>query len=163
MSHLYLCNMIHFGNGFIIFQTIVQEEDTQPLTGEYAINITHHWSKSNNFLSASFVWSTFTYFEFQQNQSLHLSKRRNLPWLSKISQQLHTTWSKSPFMYWKQYFCEVFYVSRFQIMQHFRVMFTILVLNCFRFLADLMDTPELIRNVTLCGHLHHGKVNVSQL
>lgn len=24
------------------------------------------------------------------------------------------------------------------------------------FLADLMDTPELIRNVTLCGHLHHG-------
>lgn len=26
------------------------------------------------------------------------------------------------------------------------------------FLADLMDTPELIRNVTLCGHLHHGWV-----
>ncbi|MBN3288485.1 U5S1 protein, partial [Polyodon spathula] len=26
-----------------------------------------------------------------------------------------------------------------------------------RFLADLMDSPELIRNVTLCGHLHHGK------
>ena len=25
------------------------------------------------------------------------------------------------------------------------------------FLADLMDTPELIRNITLCGHLHHGK------
>ncbi|XP_031423145.1 116 kDa U5 small nuclear ribonucleoprotein component [Clupea harengus] len=25
------------------------------------------------------------------------------------------------------------------------------------FLADLMDNPELIRNVTLCGHLHHGK------
>ncbi|XP_061604650.1 116 kDa U5 small nuclear ribonucleoprotein component [Phyllopteryx taeniolatus] len=25
------------------------------------------------------------------------------------------------------------------------------------FLADLMDSPELIRNVTLCGHLHHGK------
>lgn len=25
------------------------------------------------------------------------------------------------------------------------------------FLADLMDTPELIRNVTLCGSLHHGK------
>ena len=25
------------------------------------------------------------------------------------------------------------------------------------FLADLMDTPELIRNVTLCGHLHHGE------
>uniref|UniRef100_A0A665UJP8 116 kDa U5 small nuclear ribonucleoprotein component n=1 Tax=Echeneis naucrates TaxID=173247 RepID=A0A665UJP8_ECHNA len=25
------------------------------------------------------------------------------------------------------------------------------------FLADLMDGPELIRNVTLCGHLHHGK------
>lgn len=25
------------------------------------------------------------------------------------------------------------------------------------FLADLMDTPELIRNVTICGHLHHGK------
>uniref|UniRef100_A0A8C1Q597 116 kDa U5 small nuclear ribonucleoprotein component n=1 Tax=Cyprinus carpio TaxID=7962 RepID=A0A8C1Q597_CYPCA len=26
------------------------------------------------------------------------------------------------------------------------------------FLADLMDSSELIRNVTLCGHLHHGKV-----
>jgi U5 small nuclear ribonucleoprotein component len=25
------------------------------------------------------------------------------------------------------------------------------------FLADLMDTPELIRNVALCGSLHHGK------
>jgi len=25
------------------------------------------------------------------------------------------------------------------------------------FLADLMDTPELIRNVAICGHLHHGK------
>eukprot|EP00105_Crassostrea_gigas_P024906 XP_011445323.1 PREDICTED: 116 kDa U5 small nuclear ribonucleoprotein component-like [Crassostrea gigas] len=30
------------------------------------------------------------------------------------------------------------------------------------FLADLMDTPELIRNVTLCGHLHHGKVSGTQ-
>ncbi|KAL5007165.1 hypothetical protein ScPMuIL_015971 [Solemya velum] len=30
------------------------------------------------------------------------------------------------------------------------------------FLADLMDTPELIRNlnVTLCGHLHHGKTTM---
>lgn len=27
------------------------------------------------------------------------------------------------------------------------------------FLSDLMDTPELIRNVTLCGHLHHGKTS----
>lgn len=26
-----------------------------------------------------------------------------------------------------------------------------------RFLADLMDTPPLIRNVALVGHLHHGK------
>lgn len=26
-----------------------------------------------------------------------------------------------------------------------------------RFLADLMDTPTLIRNVALVGHLHHGK------
>lgn len=25
------------------------------------------------------------------------------------------------------------------------------------FLADLMDTPDRIRNVALCGHLHHGK------
>ncbi len=25
------------------------------------------------------------------------------------------------------------------------------------FLADLMDTPELIRNIAICGHLHHGK------
>lgn len=27
------------------------------------------------------------------------------------------------------------------------------------FLADLMDSPSLIRNVTLCGHLHHGKTS----
>lgn len=27
------------------------------------------------------------------------------------------------------------------------------------FLADLMDTPGLIRNVVLCGHLHHGKTS----
>ncbi|RUS85356.1 hypothetical protein EGW08_006899 [Elysia chlorotica] len=27
------------------------------------------------------------------------------------------------------------------------------------FLADLMDCPNLIRNVTLCGHLHHGKTS----
>ncbi|GAA27777.2 116 kDa U5 small nuclear ribonucleoprotein component [Clonorchis sinensis] len=26
------------------------------------------------------------------------------------------------------------------------------------FLADLMDCPDLIRNVVLCGHLHHGKL-----
>lgn len=26
-----------------------------------------------------------------------------------------------------------------------------------RFLADIMDTPTLIRNVALVGHLHHGK------
>ena len=32
------------------------------------------------------------------------------------------------------------------------------LLSLGRFLADLMDGPELIRNVTLCGHLHHGKV-----
>ncbi len=25
------------------------------------------------------------------------------------------------------------------------------------FLADLMDTPDLIRNVAICGQLHHGK------
>lgn len=25
------------------------------------------------------------------------------------------------------------------------------------YLTDLMDVPELIRNVTICGHLHHGK------
>ena len=29
-----------------------------------------------------------------------------------------------------------------------------------RFLADLMDNPGLIRNVALCGHLHHGKVSL---
>ena len=28
----------------------------------------------------------------------------------------------------------------------------------FRFLADIMDSPELIRNVALVGQLHHGKV-----
>jgi hypothetical protein len=27
-----------------------------------------------------------------------------------------------------------------------------------RYLADLMDSPELVRNVAICGHLHHGKV-----
>lgn len=26
------------------------------------------------------------------------------------------------------------------------------------FLADLMDSPDLIRNIVVCGHLHHGKV-----
>ncbi len=25
-------------------------------------------------------------------------------------------------------------------------------------MADIMDSPTLIRNVTLCGHMHHGKV-----
>ena len=30
-----------------------------------------------------------------------------------------------------------------------------------RFLADVMDNADLIRNVALCGHLHHGKVSVS--
>ena len=29
-----------------------------------------------------------------------------------------------------------------------------------RFLADIMDNPNLIRNVSLVGHLHHGKVCV---
>jgi len=27
------------------------------------------------------------------------------------------------------------------------------------FLADMMDLPDLIRNVSLCGHLHHGKTS----
>ena len=27
-----------------------------------------------------------------------------------------------------------------------------------RFLTDLMDQADLIRNVVLAGHLHHGKV-----
>lgn len=27
------------------------------------------------------------------------------------------------------------------------------------FLADLMDTPELVRNIAICGHLHHGKTS----
>ena len=26
------------------------------------------------------------------------------------------------------------------------------------YLADLMDCPQLIRNVAIAGHLHHGKV-----
>ena len=30
----------------------------------------------------------------------------------------------------------------------------------FRFLADIMDSPELIRNVALVGQLHHGKVRL---
>lgn len=38
--------------------------------------------------------------------------------------------------------------------------FDILLAFFYRFLADLMDSSELIRNVTLCGHLHHGKVRV---
>ena len=29
----------------------------------------------------------------------------------------------------------------------------------FRFLADIMDNAELIRNVALCGHMHHGKTS----
>jgi len=28
------------------------------------------------------------------------------------------------------------------------------------FMADLMDSPDLIRNVTIAGHLHHGKTNL---
>jgi len=28
------------------------------------------------------------------------------------------------------------------------------------FLADLMDSPDLIRNVAIAGHLHHGKTNL---
>lgn len=28
------------------------------------------------------------------------------------------------------------------------------------YLADLMDTPDLIRNVALLGHLHHGKTTL---
>lgn len=37
------------------------------------------------------------------------------------------------------------------------------ILNYFvaRFLADLMDSPELIRNVAIAGHLHHGKVIIN--
>lgn len=31
-----------------------------------------------------------------------------------------------------------------------------------RYLADLMDNGELIRNVALAGHLHHGKVRMFQ-
>lgn len=30
-----------------------------------------------------------------------------------------------------------------------------------RFLADLMDSPQLIRNVAIVGHLHHGKVLIT--
>lgn len=35
---------------------------------------------------------------------------------------------------------------------------TIIIISCNRFLTDLMDNSELIRNVALIGHLHHGKV-----
>ena len=31
------------------------------------------------------------------------------------------------------------------------------------YLADMMDSPDLIRNVSLIGHLHHGKVCISIL
>ena len=31
------------------------------------------------------------------------------------------------------------------------------------FLADLMDCPDLIRNIAFCGHLHHGKVFIEYL
>lgn len=27
-------------------------------------------------------------------------------------------------------------------------------------MADLMDNSDLIRNVAICGHLHHGKVGL---
>lgn len=37
-------------------------------------------------------------------------------------------------------------------------LFSLFFFSPFSFLADLMDNSELIRNVTLCGHLHHGKV-----
>ena len=29
-----------------------------------------------------------------------------------------------------------------------------------RYMADIMDSPELIRNVVFCGQLHHGKVGL---
>ena len=42
--------------------------------------------------------------------------------------------------------------------EYVRDIHMIVLTHCYRFLADLMDSPGLIRNVTLCGHLHHGKV-----
>lgn len=32
-----------------------------------------------------------------------------------------------------------------------------------RFLADMMDYPDLIRSVALVGHLHHGKVRANRI
>ena len=29
------------------------------------------------------------------------------------------------------------------------------------FMADLMDNPNLVRNVALVGHLHHGKIDIT--
>ncbi len=49
--------------------------------------------------------------------------------------------------------CIIMYCAYCVIMCKFTLIVT---LN--RFLADLMDSAELIRNVALCGHLHHGKV-----
>lgn len=31
------------------------------------------------------------------------------------------------------------------------------------FMASLMDSPALIRNIALCGHLHHGKTSFADL
>ena len=39
---------------------------------------------------------------------------------------------------------------------------TVLQMVFIRYLADLMDNGELIRNVALAGHLHHGKVRMLQ-
>lgn len=43
-------------------------------------------------------------------------------------------------------------------LRHSRSLQQSFVFRSCSFLADLMDNSELIRNVTLCGHLHHGKV-----
>lgn len=57
------------------------------------------------------------------------------------------SWPKIPETPLHLFPCENFCWSSFSVF-----------LSPFSFLADLMDNSELIRNVTLCGHLHHGKV-----
>lgn len=127
-------------------------------------------------------WPLFFYL---QNPLLLLSRRRSLQFTNKSFRIQHITWSKScltaagvphcsvhnsadgvhvkvSLVVWSnsQYSCRsVIEGACCKLLKHLILTFRLFLLHCCRFLADLMDNPELIRNVALIGHLHHGKVS----